>query len=131
MRNQRQRRSAAHPHPPGFKEVTGLVSKFSGKQAEDGTFEVWLKDFEEATTDCGWSDKMRARWFSWFVSDPAKATWQRSLTIEQKADWKSIVKVFHRQYGVHLDLVLPTRGAMSFVTLRSIWISTRSAELNA
>ena len=60
---------------------------------------------------------MRDRWFLWFVSGSAKATWQRSLTIEQKADWKSIVKVFHGQYIVHLDLVLPTRGAMSFVTI--------------
>ena len=46
---------------------------------------------------------MRSRWFSWLVSGPAKATWQRSLTSEQKADWKSIVKVFRGQYLVHLD----------------------------
>ena len=100
---QSQRRGATRPHPPGFREVSSRVSKFSGKPAEDGTFEVWLEDFEEATTDCGWRDKMRARWFSWFVSGPAKATRQRSLTSEQKADWKSIVKVFRGQYGVHLD----------------------------
>ena len=97
------RRSAARPHPPGFREVSSRVEKFSGKRAEDGTFEVWLDDFEEATNDCGWTDDMRARWFSWFVSGPAKATWQRTLTTEQKADWKSIVKVFQGQYGVHVD----------------------------
>ena len=98
-----QRSSAAHPHPPGFREVSSRVEKFSGKRAEDGTFEVWLDDFEEATTDCGWTDDMRARWFSWFVSGPAKATWQRTVTTEQKRDWKSIVKVFQGQYGVHVD----------------------------
>ena len=86
-----QRSSTVRPHPPGFREVSSRVEKFSGKRAEDGTFEVWLDDFEEATTDCGWTDDMRARWFSWFVSGPAKATWQRTLTTEQKRDWKSIV----------------------------------------
>ena len=91
------------PHPPGFKEISSRVEKFSGKRAEDGTFEVWLDDFEEATTDCGWSDKMRATWFSWFVNGPAKATWQRTLTTDQKKDWKCIVKVFRGQYGVHVD----------------------------
>ena len=98
-----QRRSAARPHPPGFREVSSCVEKFSSKRAEDGTFEVWLDDFEEATKDCGWTDDMIARWFSWFVSGPAKATWQRTLTNQQKADWKSIVKVFQGQYGVHVD----------------------------
>jgi len=63
-----------------------LCRKFSGKRAEDGTFEVWLDDFKEVTTDYDWSDKMREKWFSWFVSGPAKATWQRTLTAEQKAD---------------------------------------------
>ena len=86
--------SARSPHPPGFKEISSRVEKFSGKRAEDGTFEVWLDDFEEATADCGWTDKMRATWFSWFVSGPAKATWQRALSSDQKKDWKSIVKVF-------------------------------------
>jgi len=53
VRSQRQlqRRTAARPHPPGFKEVSCRVDKFSGKQAEDGTFEVWLDDYVEATTD--------------------------------------------------------------------------------
>ena len=58
-------------HPPGFKEISSRVEKFSGKRAEDGTFEVWVDDFKEATKDCGWSDKMRATWFSWFVNGSA------------------------------------------------------------
>ena len=95
-------RAARSPHPPEFKEVSSRVKKFAGKKAEDGMFEVWLEDFEEATTDCGWTDNMRAR-FSWFVRGPAKATWQRTLTTKQKKDWKSIVKVFQGQYGVHVD----------------------------
>ena len=48
-----ERSSAACPHPPGFREVSSCVEKFSGKQAEDGTFKVSLHDFEEATTNCG------------------------------------------------------------------------------
>ena len=46
---------------------------------------------------------MKARWFSWYVSGLAKATWQRTITTEQKKDWKSIVKVLQGQYGVHID----------------------------
>jgi len=49
----KQRHSTACPHPPGFQEVSSLVDKFLGKRTEDGTFEAWLDDFEEATTDCG------------------------------------------------------------------------------
>ena len=48
-----QRSSAAYPHPPGFREVSSCVEKFSGKRAENGTFKVWLHDFEEAITNCG------------------------------------------------------------------------------
>jgi len=29
--------------------VPGHEEKFSGKKVEDGMFEVWLEDFEEAT----------------------------------------------------------------------------------
>jgi len=56
---------------------------------------------------------MRARWFSWSISGPSKATWQRTLTVEQKADWKSIVEVF-RGNMLHIQKisVLPTKGAM-------------------
>jgi len=94
-----KRPGTLRPHPPGFKEASSRVEKFFGKRAED-TFEVWLDDFEEATTDCGWTNKLRARWF---LSGPAKATWQRTLTTEQKSNWKDIVKVFRGQYGVHVD----------------------------
>ena len=72
------------PHPPGFKEVSSRVEKFSGKRAEDGTFEVWLDDFEEATTDCGWTDNMKARWFSWFVSGPARLHGREPLLLDRK-----------------------------------------------
>ena len=76
---------------------------------------MWLDDFEEATTDYGWIDDMRARWFSWFVSGPAKATWQRTLITEQKKDWKSIVKVYQGQYGVECMLTpaLLTKDVMN------------------
>jgi len=64
---------------------------------------LWLEDFEEASADCQWSNQERARWFSWFISGPAKATWQRTLKTEDKASWKKIVKVYKGQYGIHLD----------------------------
>ena len=47
-----QRSSAACPHPPGFREVSSCVEKFSGKRVEDGTFKVWLHDFKKAITNC-------------------------------------------------------------------------------
>ena len=57
----------------------------------------------EATTDCGWNNDDRARWFSWFITGPAKSTWQRSLKPADKASWESIVNIYGGQYGVHLD----------------------------
>ena len=78
------------------------MDKFSGRQGGDD-FEVWLTDFEEATAHCGWQDKQRMKWFSWFLSGPAKATWQRTLKDQDKASWQSIVKIYRGQYGVHLD----------------------------
>ena len=90
------------PHPPGFREVRSRVEKFSGKQAEED-FELWLADFDEATSAYSWSEKQKAGWFSWFISGPAKATWQRTLTVEQKSSWKTIIEVFRGQYGIHLD----------------------------
>ena len=78
------------------------MDKFTGKQAEDN-FELWFTDFEEPTSAYGWSDDQKAGWFSWFISGPAKATWQRTLTTEQKTSWETIVKTFRRQYGIHLD----------------------------
>ena len=65
-----------HPRglqPRGFKELRFRIDKFSGK-GENDDFEVWVEDYKEATTDCGWTDEQRAHWFSWFLSGPAKAT---------------------------------------------------------
>jgi len=59
------------------------VEKFSGRTG-DCNFELWLKDFEEASKDCGWSDKQWAQWFSWFITGPAKTTWQRKLKTAEK-----------------------------------------------
>jgi len=88
-------------HPQGFKELRERVSKFSGDGKED--FEVWLADFCEATGDCEWTDLMREQWFSWFLSGPAKCTWQRTLNREDKESWASIVKAYKSHYGVHMD----------------------------
>ena len=95
-------RTKRDPHPPGFRTLLQRVDKFSGRQGGDD-FEVWLTDFEEATAHCGWQDKQRMKWFSWFLSGPAKATWQRTLKDQDKASWQSIVKIYRGQYGVHLD----------------------------
>ena len=98
----RHRTRAAGLHPPGFKVLITRISKFSGEKATDN-FEVWLEDYMEATGDCGWNDKDRAQWFSWFLTGPAKATWLHSIKTTDKANWKSIVKVFKGEYGIHLD----------------------------
>jgi len=37
------------------------------------------------------------------ISGPAKSTWQRTLSSEDKKSWNKIVSVYRRQYGVHLD----------------------------
>jgi len=68
-------RNSNQPLPPGFKELCSQVEKFSGRTG-DCDVELWLEDFEEASKDCGWSDKQRAQWFSWFITGPAKTTWQ-------------------------------------------------------
>ena len=91
----------AFQQPPGFKELRERVSKFAGDGKED--FEVWLADYCEATGDCGWTDQLRARWFSWFLTGAAKNTWQRTLNAEDKATWASIVLSYKGHYGVHLD----------------------------
>ena len=69
--------------PPAFGDLHSRLDKFSGKSGE-GDFEIWLEDYLEATQNCGWSDKQRAHWFSWFITGPAKITWQRTLTAEDK-----------------------------------------------
>ena len=90
------------PHPLGFKTLIHRVEKFSGRKG-DNDFEIWLMDFKEATEHCGWNDEQRAKWFSWFLSGPAKATWQCTLKDTDKTSWQKIVEIYCGQYGVHLD----------------------------
>jgi len=80
------------PHPPGFRALINCMDKFSGKLG-DNDFEVWVDHFLEATTDCSWDDKQRMQWSSWFLMDPAKATWQRKLGKEDKSSWAKTVQV--------------------------------------
>ena len=47
------------------------MDKFSGKPG-DNDFKVWVDDSQEATTDCGWDNKQRVQWFSWFLMGPAR-----------------------------------------------------------
>lgn len=89
-------------HPKGFKELRFRVDKFTGN-IKEVDFDVWLEDFQEATNDCGWNDADRAKWFSWFLSGPAKSTWQRTLKSTHKESWEEIVSVYRGQYGVHMD----------------------------
>lgn len=49
------------------------------------------------------ADKQKAKWFSWFLSGPAKATWQCTLKNTDKVSWQKIVEIYRGQYGVHLD----------------------------
>ena len=78
------------PHPPGFRTLIQRVDRFRGCQGDDN-FEIWLMDFEEATEHCGWQDKQRAKQFSWFLSGPAKATYQHTLRDANKATQQNIV----------------------------------------
>ena len=98
----RQRDPQRLVQPLGFKEVRSRVGKFSGKKGDED-FGLWLADFQEATDDFSWSNDTRAKWFSWFVEGPAKATWQRTLSAEERGSWLSIKKVFQGQYGTHMD----------------------------
>ena len=77
-------------HFKGFKELWFRLDKFNGN-TRDADFKVWLEDFLDATGDCGWTGVDRTKWFSWFLSSPAKSTWQRTL---QKGSWKQIVCVY-------------------------------------
>ena len=92
---------STRPHPPGFKEIHTRVDKFSGNKGVD--FNRWLEDFEEASEDCCWDDTTRAKWFSWFLTGPAKTTWQCSLKQEDKESWVKIKQVYLDQYGVHMN----------------------------
>jgi len=88
--------------PPGFKEIRSRVGKFSGKRGDDD-FALWLTDYEEATDDFKWNDETRVKWFSWFIEGPAKATWQRTLSNEERGSWESTKMIYQGQYGVHMD----------------------------
>jgi len=83
-----------------LEDSRNLVDKFSGKDGNDD-FEV--ADYKEAIADRGWTDEQRACWFSWFLSSPAKATWQQSLKDTDKASWERIGEIYCEQYGIHLD----------------------------
>ena len=78
------------------------MAKFSREKANN-YFEVWLDDFLEATGDCDWNNPDRARWFSWFLIGAAKVSWLHILKPIDRTSWDTIVAVFKRGYGVHLD----------------------------
>ena len=88
--------------PWGFKELRFRIDNFSGKDGSDD-FEALVEDYKEVTAYCGWTDDQRAWWFSWFLSGPAKVTWQRSLKNTDKASWDRTVEIYCGQYGIHLD----------------------------
>ena len=97
-------------HPPGFKVLISCINKFNGEKAA----EVWLEDYLETTGDCGWSNKDRAQWFSWFLAGSAKTTWLHSMKTADKASWEAIVKVFKGEYGIHLLIPeMPTSIVMN------------------
>ena len=98
----RKRQGNVFPYPPGFKQIQERVGRFIGKHGDED-FEVWLADFREATADCKWTDQQRAQWFSWFLSDAAKSTWQRTLHKEEKKSWSDIVRIYKGHYGVHME----------------------------
>ena len=77
--------------PPGFKELRESISKFAGDSRD---FEIWLADYCEAMGDCCWTDKLKARWFSWFLTSLAKHTWQRTLSREDNGNLNSIVQAY-------------------------------------
>ena len=67
-----------------------------------GDYKAWLDDFVEATNDYGWDDKNRAKWFSWFLTVSAKASWQHTLKPTKKLQLEQITGVFKGEYGIHL-----------------------------
>ena len=69
----------------------------------DNDFCLWVADFEKASEDCKWTDELQARWLSWFVVGPAKATWQQTLTVEEKMSWGAIKRIYNPQVGIHMD----------------------------
>ena len=102
-RESRRKAKRVDPYPPGFKALIDCVGKFSGAKGVTGDFEAWLEDFVEATGDCNWDDGSQAKWFSWFLTGPAKVSWQHTLKTEDKSQWERIKEVFKGDYGIHLD----------------------------
>ena len=99
---------AAFPIPPEEEKTNGIklscstllrVGKFSGRKGEED-FRFWLTDSEE--DDFTWSSETRAKWFSLFVEGPAKAPWQRTLSVEECGPLESIKIIFQGQYGTHM-----------------------------
>ena len=78
------------------------MEKFSGGEGNND-FEIWLMDLKEAIGHCSWNDEQKAKWFSWFLSGAAKATWQRTLKDTNTTSWQKIVEIYCGQYGGHLD----------------------------
>jgi len=83
-----------------FKELRDRVAKFSGELSED--FDIWLADYCKATTDCGWTDALRARWFSWFLAGTAKHIWKHTLRREDKTQWNNILASYRSHYRVQI-----------------------------
>ena len=79
------------PYPPGFSALLNRINKLSGDKGA-GDFEAWLDDYVEATNVCNWDAKNRAKWFSWFLTGPAKASWQHTLKPAEKLQWERIKK---------------------------------------
>ena len=63
-----------------------------------------LADYCEAMTDCGWSDDLKARWFSWFLAGAAKHIWQCTLSGEDTTKWSSIVASYRSHYRFYIEL---------------------------
>lgn len=97
------------PHLPGFNHIRSHVGRFSGRRGDED-FGLWLADYKEATTDFNWSNEQRAKWFSWFVEGPAKATWQQvsysngttiSPALKERSIEKCVLQIVLAQ-GIHL-----------------------------
>ena len=88
--------------PLAFKDLRSRLDQFLAKPGE-GDFKNFLEDYLEATQNCRWQDEQRTHWFSWFITGPAKITWLRTLTTEEKSFWEKIVAAFKAQYGIHID----------------------------
>ena len=85
------------------------INKFSGEKAADN----FVEDYLETTGNCGWSNKDRVQWFSWFLAGPAKTTWLHSMKTTDKASWEVIVRCLRESMESILIPDLSTIVAMS------------------